>query len=289
MCHPGLLHDVHSRLASTRLLGRRQAAGLMLGTATAGLGLAHPMSPPPQLAARNAAGRNEIAFDTVIDLTHPLSADFPVYPGYRPFSAEITATLENPGTRSRVVSFEEHVGTHIDAPSHFIDAGGDVATIPPSQLVAPLVVVDHRRRTDADDDATVRIDDLEAWERDHGEIPAGAFVAMYSGWDERANSADSYLNADNDGILHFPAWSPAATAFLVDQRNIVGLGVDTISLDNPTSPFFEAHRVLLGAGGYAVENLTRLGDAPAAGATVIVGAPTFAGGSGGPARVLVLA
>ncbi len=289
MCHPNLIDHIHRRLGPDRPMSRRAASGLLLGVTTAGLGLAASAHPPVRTTAQSDDDRREILFDTVFDLTHPLSPDFPVYPGYNPFSADVTATLDNPGTRSRVVRFEEHVGTHVDAPAHFIEDGLDVASIPARQLVAPLVVIDIRSRAESDADATVRIDDLLAWEEDHGAIPEGAFVAMRSGWDERTGNADDYLNADGDGVLHFPAWRPDAAAFLVGERAVVGLGVDTISLDNPTSPRFEAHRALLGAGGYAVENLARLGDPPVAGATVIIGAPAFAGGSGGAARVLALA
>ncbi|HEV2529810.1 MAG TPA: cyclase family protein [Thermomicrobiales bacterium] len=289
MCHPDLLHDVHRRIGGTRRLDRRRASGLMLGATMAGPGLAHAARPAVDVATQTGDDRREVSFNAVIDLTHPLSPDFPVYPGYTPFSASVTATLDDPGTRSRVVSFEEHTGTHVDAPAHFIADGVDVASIPPTNLVASLVVIDLRDRASADEDTTVQVDDLLAWEAAYGAIREGAFVAMYSGWDERVPSAAGYLNADAAGVLHFPAWSPEAAAYLVDERGVVGLGVDTISLDNPTSPYFESHRVLLGAGGYAVENLANLGAAPASGATVVVGAPAFAGGSGGAARVLALA
>ncbi len=183
---------------------------------------------------------------------------------------------------------EEHVGTHVDAPAHFIQDGDDVGAIPPGRLVAPLAVVDISQRAMGDDDATVTIDDLLSWEDEHGELVAGSFVAMRSGWDERATDPDAFLNIGVDGLLHFPAWSPEAAAFLIDERDIVGIGVDTISMDNTTSPTFESHRILLGAGRYGVENLAGLGDVPAAGSTIVVGAPKFPGGSGGPARVLAL-
>ena len=278
MCNHAIITHVTSTVRS-RQLGRRA----MLGGALAGAALlASPVRPSGarrQLAPR--AGE-------VFDLTHALSAAFPVYPGYTPFSATVTSTIDGIGSLSRQVTLEEHVGTHVDAPAHFIGDGDDVSEIPAGRLVAPLAVIDISARARDDADATVQPDDILAWEDEHGELPAGAFVAMSSGWDRRADDPDAYLNIGEDGLLHFPAWSPSAAAFLIEERDIVGVGVDTISMDNTTSPFFESHVILLGAGRYGVENLAGLGEVPAAGATIVVGAPRFVGGSGGPARVLAI-
>ena len=279
MCNHEIMRSVTQAGTSLRRprVSRRVAIGGAVGFGAA----ASVRSHPGRAARRQLDGR-------VVDLTHPLSAAFPVYPGYTPFSATVTSTIDGIGSLSRQVTMEEHVGTHVDAPAHFIEDGDDVSTIEPGRLVAPLAVIDISDRVRDDDDATLSIDDLIAWEEEHGDIPAGAFVAMRSGRDERATDPDAFLNIGPDGLLHFPAWSPEAAAFLVEERDIVGIGVDTISMDNTTSPTFEAHRALLGAGHYGVENLAGLGDVPAAGGTIIVGAPTFTGGSGGPARVLAL-
>ncbi len=282
MCNHEIMRSVEmaSRSDHHRRLNRRMAIGGGLGLAAA------TMWTPTGRARRQDDARS--ASDQVIDLTHRLSPDFPVYPGYAPFSAIVTSTIDGIGSLSRQVTMEEHVGTHVDAPAHFIVDGDDVSTIPPERLVAPLAVLDISKRVREDDDATVSVDDVLAWEDEHGLLPSGAFVAMRSGWDSRAGDADAFLNIGDDGLLHFPAWSPAAAAFLAEERDIVGVGVDTISMDNTTSPTFESHVILLGAGLYGVENLAGLGDVPVAGATIVVGAPRFAGGSGGPARVLAL-
>lgn len=279
MCNHEIMRYVveAGRPVMRRRLGRRAAIGGAIGLATATTLRTHPK-----------AGARQGSSGQVIDLTHPLSADFPVYPGYTPFSAIVTSTIDGIGSLSRQVTMEEHVGTHVDAPAHFVENGDDVGAIPPARLVAPLAVIDIARRALEDDDATVTVDDLLAWESEHGTLPIGSFVAMRSGWDERVTDPDAFLNIGDDGLLHFPAWSPGAAAFLVEERDIVGIGVDTISMDNTTSPTFEAHRVLLGAGRYGVENLAGLGDVPAVGGTIVVGAPKFPGGSGGPARVLAL-
>ena len=279
MCNHEIMRSARegNRPAERLRVSRRAGIGGAIGLAAA----ASLHAPIGRATRQEITGR-------VIDLTHPLSADFPVYPGYTPFSAIVTSTIDGIGSLSRQVMMEEHVGTHVDAPAHFIVDGDDVNLIPPDRLVAPLAVIDISGLAQTTDDATVTVDDLLAWEDDHGEFPPGAFVAMRSGWDERATDPDAFLNIGSDGLLHFPAWSPDAAAFLVEERDIVGIGVDTISLDNTTSPTFEAHRALLGAGCYGVENLAGLGEVPAAGGTIFVGAPRFVGGSGGPARVLAL-
>lgn len=281
MCNDQTMAHVEVAIRSRRRLRRRTVLGGALGLSTAGT---------LRSERGRARGEDDAVATTgrVVDLTHPLSANFPVYPGYAPFSVTVTSTIDGIGSLSRQVSMEEHVGTYVDAPAHFIPGGDDVSSIPPERLIAPLVVIDIAARARQDDDATVRVDDVLAWEADYGDLPIGAFVAMHSGWAGRADDPAAFLNAGVDGRLHFPAWSPAATAFLVEERDIVGLGVDTISMDNTTSPTLESHVILLGAGRYGVENLAGLGDVPAAGATIIVGAPRFAGGSGGPARVLAL-
>ncbi len=283
MCNQEIIRSAAmvTRSDHRRRLTRRTAIG-------GGLGLAAAASMRAPTGRARGQGDAALASRQVVDLTHRLSPEFPVYPGYTPFSATVTSTIDGIGSLSRQVTMEEHVGTHVDAPAHFIAGSDDVSAIPPERLVAPLAILDIAARVRDDDDATVSVDDILAWEDEHGLLPAGSFVAMRSGWDSRASDADAFLNVGDDGLLHFPAWSPAAAAFLVEERDIVGVGVDTISMDNTTSPTFESHVILLGAGLYGVENLAGLGDVPVANATIVVGAPRFAEGSGGPARVLAL-
>ena len=280
----------HEIMRAVALAARSDGRGRITRRTAIGGGIGLGAAASMRTTTARAWGQDAAGFapEQVIDLTHRLSPGFPVYPGYTPFSATVTSTIDGIGSLSRQVTMEEHVGTHVDAPAHFITGSDDVSAIPPERLVAPLAILDISVRVKDDDDATVSVDDVLAWEEEHGVLPVGAFIAMRSGWDSRAGDAAAFLNIGDDGLLHFPAWSPAAAAFLVEERDIVGVGVDTISMDNTTSPTFESHVILLGGGLYGVENLAGLGDVPVAGATIVVGAPRFAGGSGGPARVLAL-
>jgi kynurenine formamidase len=111
---------------------------------------------------------------------------------------------------------------------------------------------------------------------------------MYAGWDARVANAERFLNRDAKGVMHAPGFSAEAARFLLEERDISGVGVDTLSLDAGAAPKFVAHLAILGAGKYGVEMMANLDRVPPSGATVIVGAPKHEGATGGPARVLAL-
>jgi kynurenine formamidase len=177
----------------------------------------------------------------------------------------------------------------MDAPGHFVANGPTADKLPAERFFAPLAVLSIADRAAKDADALLTVDDVLAWEKRHGRLPAGAFIAMHSGWDARVANAERFLNKDSKGTMHAPGFSEDVARFLVKERDIVGAGVDTLSLDVASAPKFVAHLALLGAGKYGVELLASLGTVPRAGATIIVGAPKHEGASGGPARVYAVA
>ncbi len=109
---------------------------------------------------------------------------------------------------------------------------------------------------------------------------------MYSGWEQRLPSAERFFNIDDSGVPHFPGFDPEAARFLVQEREIVGIGVDTVSLDHGATTDNGAHLAVLGAGAYGLENLSNLHKVSPPGSTALVGGPTHEGASGGPSRVL---
>ncbi|HEV2146319.1 MAG TPA: cyclase family protein [Longimicrobiaceae bacterium] len=224
----------------------------------------------------------------VRDLTHTLTPDFPVFPGYPSFRARSLAAVEHDGYASSELRLVEHVGTHLDATAHFSATGATADAIPAEQLLAQLVVVCIAERAARDPDALLGVDDLRAWERRHGRIPPGAVVAMHSGWEARLSEPGRFLNADAAGTLHSPGFAAEAMRFLVEERDVAGAATDTLSLDPGTSTTYDAHRVLLPAGKYGLENVASLGRVPPAGAVVVVGGPKHADATGGPARLLAL-
>jgi kynurenine formamidase len=224
----------------------------------------------------------------VVDLSHTLTADFVLYPAYDPVRVAEKFTVAKDGFFVKSWAFDEHCGTHVDAPAHF---GGEdtVDRIDPADLLLEAAVVDIRDRVASDHDAMLRPDDIRAWERRHGTLPDRCVVFALTGWGARVHDPAAYLNADESGVMHAPGFSADATEFLKAERpGVRAIGLDAASLDILASTAFEAHVSWLPSGRYGIENLARLDQLPAAGAVVIVGAPTFAGGSGGPSRILAL-
>ncbi len=173
----------------------------------------------------------------------------------------------------------------LNFPAHFIADGLRVDAFPAEGLVGPAVVIDIAARAEEDADAGVTVDDLQAWEMENGEIPEGAFVLMYSGWEHRIGSPEFF----GDGTsLHFPGFSGAAAEWLVTRRAIHGVGVDTLSLDQAITPTFDAHYQFLGAGLVGIENVANLQAIMGSQATIVCGIPKYEEGSGGPARILAL-
>ncbi len=235
------------------------------------------------LAARARAGDVSL-----VDLTIPLDAKAPYFPGGEKFDLAPVADRDKDGYCANRFSMGEHTGTHIDAPLHFAKGTWAVDDIPLSHLVAPCVLVDVAAQVEKDVDYAVCVRDLELWEQAHGRIPDGAVVVMRSGWGKRAGDLERYRNADARAVPHFPGFSKEAAEWLVRERTIVGIGVDTLSGDVGPSKQFAAHRVLNGAQDYILENLANLDRLPVAGAVLVVSPLPIRGGSGGPVRVYAL-
>jgi len=238
---------------------------------------------PAQKPVRLAQG-----FRDVVDLTHTFSPRLPVFPAFKPVKITPKFALGKDGFFANEITYDEHTGTHMDAPVHFVANATTCDKISPDTLIAPLAVISITAKAAKNADATLDVDDIMAWEKQHGRLPRGAFVAMHSGWDARVGTPDRFLNKDAKGTMHAPGFSEAAARFLATERDIVGAGVDTLSLDIGAAQKFVAHLALLGAGKYAVELMANLGTLPATGATLIVGAPKHEGASGGPVRVLAV-
>ena len=220
----------------------------------------------------------------VVDLTHPFGPEFPTYFGKPGIQINI---LASGAYNSKEWVVNEHAGTHMDAPLHFSENGLSAEQIPPEQLIAPLAVVDIREKAHANPDAQLAPEDLNQWEKQNGTLPPNAVVAMLSGWGTRVNSK-TFRNADENGTMHFPGFHPDAAEFLMTERQIFGLAVDTLSLDHGPSSEFPVHYDWLPAGRWGLECVAALEKLPAAGATIFVGSPKVRGATGGQCRLLAL-
>jgi kynurenine formamidase len=241
-------------------------------------------------AQRHPDASPSTGFRGVSDLTHAINGDVPTYELSQKsaYQVKTVATLEKEGYFAREISLPEHFGTHIDAPAHFARGGWSVDQIPVERLVVPLVVIDVSKKAQSNPDYQVSVEDISNWEGAHSAIPQGSVVMANTGWDSRWNMPDRYRNADARGVMHFPGYSLEAAKFLVEARRVVGLGIDTLSIDYGPSKNFEVHQYTLGHGLYHLENVSNLDRTPAEGATVVVAPMKLEGGSGGPVRVLAL-
>jgi kynurenine formamidase len=230
----------------------------------------------------------------VVDLTYSFDDQTIYWPTAKPFQWEKESWGKSAGgywyTAARYAA-SEHGGTHLDAPVHFGEAKSAADEIPISRLIGPAVVIDVSAAAAKDADYRVTADDFASWEKQNGQIPDNAIVLIHSGWGKFWPVRKKYLGTDAPGDaanLHFPGVSREAAEFLVKQRKIDGIGIDTASIDHGPSKDFIAHQVLNGANIYALENVANLDRLPAKGATVIALPMKIKGGTGGPARIIAV-
>ena len=239
----------------------------------------------------------------VVDLTQPLGPDTPVIglpPMFAPspgFSTQAISRYDQagPGWYWSTITLGEHTGTHFDAPVHWI-TGKDLPdnatdTIPVGRLVAPACVIDVTADVAESEDFLLTCERMEAWEAEHGRIPAGAWVLLRTGWSNR-QGAEAFLNVKDDGA-HSPGFDMECSRALAYDRDVVGVGVETVGTDAGQAgrfdPPFPNHTIMHGAGKLGLASLCNLDQLPPTGAVVIAAPLKIVEGSGSPVRVIALA
>jgi kynurenine formamidase len=237
----------------------------------------------------------------VIDLTMPLSEETTAIKLPEPlvntpgFSRRELSRYDERGPHWawNAIEVGEHVGTHIDAPIHWITGrdGDDLASIPPRRLVGPALVLDKVEESAADPDYLVSVDDLRAFEAEHGPLPEGGWLLLRTGWDARAHDEAAYLNIDADGS-HTPGFDAEAARWLGHESPLAGVGVETVGTDAGRAaaldPPFPLHHYLAETGKYGITQLANLALLPPTGSVVVVAPMKIVGGTGSPTRVLAL-
>ena len=237
----------------------------------------------------------------VIDLTQPLSPETPVIGlpdmfGQSPgLSVELISRYDDagPGWYWNTLTLGEHTGTHFDAPIHWVTgkdcANNTTETIPARQLVAPACVLDCSADSAADADFILTPPWIETWEADHGRIPSGSWVLMRTDWSKR--TGEDVLNIDQHGP-HSPGFHADASRFLAEERDVLGVGVETIGTDagqaGEFDPPFPNHTIMHGAGKLGLASLCNLDQLPATGSILFAAPLKIVDGSGSPLRVLAL-
>jgi len=232
----------------------------------------------------------------LVDLSHPYDAQTIFWPTAKPFRLEKVADGLTPGGYYYAANdffTSEHGGTHIDAPIHFAQGHQTVDQLPLDRLLGPAVVIDVTVAAGRDADYQVTVDDVQRAESRDGRIPDRAIVLIRTGYSRRWPDAAAYLGTADRGEaavarLHFPGLHPDTAAWLIANRAIAAIGIDTASIDYGQSTAFSSHRFLFARDIPAFENLTALERLPPRGANVIALPMKIGGGSGAPLRVVAI-
>jgi kynurenine formamidase len=239
----------------------------------------------------------------IVDLTQPLTESTPIIQLPPPFANTPGLSREEiskyddrgPAWAWYTLTIGEHVGTHVDAPIHWVTGkdGDDIGSIKPETLVGPACVIDKTPETEAaNGDYLLTVADLEAWESDNGRIPDGAWVLLRSGWQSRAHDQAEFLNVGESGP-RTPGPDVEASRWLASERGIAGFGTETVGIDAGSAggmdPPFPLHNLLLGAGRLGLTQLANLDRLPITGALLVVSPLKLMGGTGSPSRVFAFA
>jgi kynurenine formamidase len=232
-----------------------------------------------------------------VDLTHAFAPGIPYWKGFPDEKLETLYWYE-PGVGKLGSGFYAqsftHVGqwgTHVDPPAHFVKGMRTVDKIDVKEMILPLVVLDVHEAVTKNPDYTITMDDVKSWERKHGQIPEGAFVAMRTDWSKRWPSMDAMQNKDANGIAHYPGWSMEVLKYLYEDRKITASGHETTDTDPGVATSkddYSLETYILKSNHYQIELLVNLDEVPEAGALVVSTFPKPKDGSGFPARVFAI-
>src|SRR6202167_2731266 len=222
-------------------------------------------------AQRHPNSSSPTEFRAVVDLTHAMDAHALAY-------EPAGKSLLSPAL----------FGTRIDAPAHFARGLWTVDQIPTERLISPLVVWDVAANAANRPDYQISVEDIARWEQSHSQIPLCSVIMARTGWDSRWHSTKDYRNAHRGGTLRFAGYSQDAAKFLIEGRNALGLGIDTLSIDYGPSKNFPVRQYTLSHSVYQLANVANLDRAPATGGMVVVAPTKLVSGSDGPVRSLAL-
>ncbi|MBW4611742.1 MAG: cyclase family protein [Desmonostoc vinosum HA7617-LM4] len=232
--------------------------------------------------------QHHISYSRVIHLSHIINTDIPQWPGDPPVELTTVAELEQDGYYLRRFCLGEHSATHINAPNSFYNSGVGIDQYSAESLIVPAIVIDICPAVAINSDYVLTIADLLAWEKQYSKIPASSVVLLYTGWQHKWFDQNAFFNLDAKGIMHFPGFGKDATQFLLNERQIVGIGIDTHGVDPGQDNSFAINRLVLEQPRIVLENLTNLDQLPPQGTTLAIAILRLRGGSGSPVGVLAL-
>jgi kynurenine formamidase len=269
-----------------RTIGRLAAvAGLVSAVALLAAACGSSSSTASSSAAPAAA--KTIGYSHVVDLSHVISPQIPLWPGDPKVVFKVVATMKKDGYYLRSFTIGEHSATHMNAPNSFVSGNTEAITsYPPEQRVVPAVVIDARAQSAANADYQLTKQDVLAWEAKHGTIAPGSFVIMFTGWQDKWNDPKAFINQDAKGNLHFPGFAGATTKWLVSARQIAGVGIDTHGVDPGSDTSYATNTEMANTHKIAIECMTNLDKLPAKGATLVLAPLQLQNGSGSPMDIV---
>ena len=238
-----------------------------------------------------------LASKKYIDLTHDFAPGIPRWSGFPDETRKTSYWYDKRPDTMGTGFFSElftHVGqwgTHFDSPAHFVKGLRTVDQIDPKEMILPLVVIDVHGEAAANPEYTLSLERVKKWEKDHGQISVGAFVAMRTDWSKRWPDGIKMENKDANGMAHYPGWSLPALKYLYEERKITASGHETTDTDPGIATSKDDSSLetyILSTNHYQIELLTNLDQIPEAGAIAIVSFPKPKNGSGFPARVFAI-
>lgn len=232
----------------------------------------------------------------IIDLTHSFDSATNYWPTADTFKLEKDfegMTDKGYFYAANKFSTAEHGGTHIDSPIHFAKDRRTVDQIPLEQLIGQAIIIDVTKQCSTNADYQITTEDFTNWEKTNGEIPKDVIVLLRTGFGKFWSDKKKYMGTDERGPdavakLHFPGLYPDAAKWLVANRQIKAIGLDTPSIDYGQSTLFESHRILFDKNIPAFENVANLDQLPLKNFYVIALPMKINGGSGAPLRIIAL-
>lgn len=236
------------------------------------------------LNALNLAFIASISNFNVIDLTHTIDEHVRVWDGSCGFRSELTYDYDLGGFRGQQYTMRSCLGTHMDVPAHCFKDGKDCSNIPLEKCIAPACIIDITSKSH--EDYAISTDDIQEFENSYGIIKPDSLVIFSTGWAKRWHDPSAFRNEKLDGVPHFPYLSKEAAELLL-SRNIVGIGIDTLS---PDAFYLEpvVHKLFLGSGKYIIESIANLKNMPPIGGYIIALPLKIAGGVESPIRLIGL-
>ncbi|UUX35412.1 cyclase family protein [Fundicoccus culcitae] len=227
-----------------------------------------------------------------VNLTHEVDATIPIYHTFNPLQEKIISTIADSGADSREYTIGTSHGTHIDAPKHFAEGKRGMEEIGLKERVLPLYVIHLEDKVKETPGYAVTVEDIQAFEAEHGVLPEGCFVAFSSGWYKRFYDSDVFKNTDENDVEHTPGWSIPALEYLSRTRHVTAIGHETLNTDSGVEAaeagFLEAELYWLAEDKYQVELMANLDQLPAVGSVIFVTMPHIKDAPGFPVEVFAI-